>query len=78
MINTPKVKGRIIEKGTTIKALAKKRGLSAYQLGRKLNNLARMSLEEAEFLQNELGIPDQDFSLFFYSRSCETQQENTA
>lgn len=78
MVNTDKLRGLIVEKRTSIAALASSYGISAYQLGKKINNTAEMSLKEAEFLQRELGIPDDDFAIFFYSKSCKTQRLDTA
>ena len=65
MVDTLKLKGKIVERGTSIKELAKEFGISAYQFGRKINNLAEMSLREAEFLQQKLNIPDKEFGLFY-------------
>ena len=48
MVNTNKLKGRIVEQGLTIGSLAALIGISPSTLGRKIRNLSDMTLEEAE------------------------------
>jgi hypothetical protein len=65
MINTAKVKGRIVEKGLTIQAIAPKAGCSAYTMGRKIANEAPINLDEVIILANELEISEKEFAEFF-------------
>lgn len=72
MINTLKLKGRIIEKGQTIQSLAPKIPCTPYTLGQKIANETPMQIEEANTLANELDIKDNEIvEYFFYNRSCE-------
>lgn len=76
MPNQNKIKGRIVECGTTIGDLSKKMGLSAYQLGKKIAGTAPMTLTEANQIQEMLKISDSDFQEYFFcSGSCKMQQE---
>lgn len=71
MINTAKLRGRIVEKGRTIQSLAPKIPCSPYILGKKIANESPMQIEEALNLANELEIPDNEIvEYFFYGRSC--------
>lgn len=73
MINTLKLKGRIVEKGTTIQSLAHKIPCTPYTLGQKIANEAPMQIEEATTIANELEIPDNEITeYFFYNRSCKS------
>ena len=65
MINTAKIKGRIVEKGLTIQAIAPKIPCSAYTLGQKIGNESPMNLEEAMVLVEELNITKEEFAEFF-------------
>lgn len=65
MINSAKLRGRIIEKGFTIQSLAKKIPCSGYILGRKIANDAPMTLEEAIVISRELEIVKDEFAEFF-------------
>ena len=72
MINTLKLRGRIVEKGETIQSLAPKIPCTPYTLGQKIANEAPMQIEEATILANELDIADEEITeYFFYKRSCE-------
>lgn len=71
MINTAKVRGRIVEKGKTIQSLAPKIPCTPYTLGQKISNETPMHIEEAQVLINELEIPkDEITDYFFYEESC--------
>ena len=62
MINTLKLRGRIVEKGVTIQLLAPKIPCTPYTLGQKIANEAPMQIEEATILANELDIPDEEIT----------------
>lgn len=66
MINTSKLKGRIVEMKTTIGKIALEMNMSGYTLGRKINNESPMSLDEANQLQRILDIPDSEFKPYFF------------
>ncbi len=66
MVNTMKLKGRIVEKNTTIGKLAKKVGYSAYYLGRMISNKAEMPLKVSSILKQELDITNEELTDFFY------------
>lgn len=73
MINTAKLKGRIVEKGRTIQSLAPKIPCTPYTLGQKIANVKPMQIEEATILANELDIEDSEMvEYFFYNRSCKS------
>lgn len=65
MIDTAKIKGRIVEKEKTIQLIATKIPCSPYILGRKLANKAPINLEEIIVLCDELDITEKEFSEFF-------------
>lgn len=71
MINAAKIRGRIVEKGTTLQSLSRELDISAYTLGRKISGKSKMTLEEAEKLQRLLAIPDGEFEKYFFLQlSC--------
>jgi hypothetical protein len=71
MINTAKVKGRIVEKGKTIQSIAPKIPCSPYTLGQKISNETPMNLEEAMILSEELEITKEEFSEFFLNKKLQ-------
>lgn len=68
MVNTQKIKGRIVEKGKTIQAIAPKIPCSPYTLGQKIANESPMNLEEASILSEELDIKENEFAEFFLQK----------
>lgn len=71
MVNTAKIKGRIVEKGKTIQAIAPKIPCSAYTLGQKIANETPMNLEEVIVLCNELDITEGEFAEFFLQQKLQ-------
>lgn len=67
MVNTRKLKGRIMEQGQTINKIAAMMHMTPYTLGRKISNQSEMTLSEANDLQNILAITDREFKDFFYT-----------
>lgn len=65
MINSAKLKGRIVAEGLTIGYIAGKMEISAYTLGKKISNRAQTTLKEANTIQNILHIPDDEFRDYF-------------
>ena len=68
MVNTAKIKGRIVEKGKTIQAIAPKIPCSPYTLGQKIANETPINLEEVIVLCDELDITENEFSEFFLQK----------
>lgn len=75
MINTNKIKARMVELQLTQKDVAKSLGLAQPTVNQKINNIRPMDLDEAEKLSSLLNISPDEFSMyFFYNKSCATQQ----
>lgn len=70
MVNTAKIKGRIVEKGKTIQSIAPKIPCTPYTLGQKISNETPMHIEEAETLINELEIPINEIVEYFFCNIC--------
>ena len=66
MVNTRKLRGRIIEQGMNYEKIAEIMGISSCTFGKKIRNIARMDLVEAEFLMKILNIPKDEFFDYFY------------
>lgn len=66
MVNTNKIKGRIKEQDTTIRACAAAIGRTPYTLGQKISNKKPFTIHEVQALQALLEIPDEEFSLYFF------------
>lgn len=68
MINTVKIKSRMVELGLNQKKLAKEMGISQAAVNQKINNIRPMSLVEAERLSVILVIKTDEYAdYFFYS-----------
>ena len=66
MVNTKKIKARMIEKDKNIQKLAPKVGYTAYTLGRMISNKTAMTLDVSKVLMIELDILDEEIPDFFY------------
>lgn len=66
MVNSAKIKGRIVELRLTQSEVAKELGLAQPTVNQKINNLRPMDLEEAEKLSNILKISPEDFASYFF------------
>lgn len=66
MINSGKIKGRIVECGLTQKDVAKALHLATPTVCQKLNGSRPMTLEEAETLADILGIGNSEFGVYFF------------
>ncbi|MBR7164503.1 MAG: XRE family transcriptional regulator [Clostridia bacterium] len=66
MVNTNKLRGRIIEQGLTIGSLAPMIGISPSTLGRKIKNHADMTLGEVESIRCVLKIPPERVMEYFF------------
>ena len=67
MVNTKKIKARLVELGTTISHISGDMDMTPYTLGRKIGNQSDMTLNEANKLQKLLDIPDDDFNAYFFA-----------
>lgn len=66
MINTNKLKGRIVEMGFTQADGAKCLAIAQPTFSQKINNLRPMDLDEAEKLAEWLQIPVEDYGTYFF------------
>lgn len=66
MVNSNKLKGRIVELGLTQKDLAKALGIATTTISQKINNVRSMSLNEAFTIADILKIPDEQFREYFF------------
>lgn len=69
MVNSIEIKKRLIEIGRTMREMADFLDLSYPTVNMKVNNKRDMSLDEAEKIQEFLGIPDSEFRKFFFANS---------
>lgn len=74
MINTRKIKGRMVELGITQKDLSKAIGISQTAVCQKLSNKRPMNLKEAEEISKLLYIGNEEFSIYFFEN--EVAQSN--
>lgn len=68
MINTNKVRGRMVENGVTQQDAATYLGIAQATFSQKINNVRPMDLDEAEKLAEFLNITDIEFPLFFLAK----------
>ena len=66
MINTNKLKGRIVELGLTQKDIAKALGIVTPTVSQKINNVRGMDVKEAFIIAEVLNIPDEEFREYFF------------
>jgi hypothetical protein len=67
MVNTNKIKAKIVECGKTIGVLAKGVGLSPYTLGQQIRNKSDMRVSTITFLVDELLIPAAEIPNYFFA-----------
>lgn len=67
MVNTNKLRGRIVERGLTFAVLADMIGISSSTLGRKIRNVSDMTLEEVELIRDALDISPGKIMEYFFS-----------
>lgn len=68
MVNTPKIKGRIVELSLNQMEIAKSLGIAQPTLNQKINNIRPFKLDEVGALQKILKIPDSDFATYFFAQ----------
>lgn len=67
LVNSRKIKGRLVELGLTQKDVAKKIGVAQPTLNQKINNIRPMDLQEAEAIANLLEINPMEFAEYFFT-----------
>lgn len=78
MVNTNKVKARIVELGKNQGDVAKHLGLAQPTFSQKINNLRPLDLDEALTLAKFLSIPVQEYGTYFFYdgvAQCNTAEE---
>lgn len=78
MINTNKLKGRIIEAGYTQISLAEAVGMSVNALNAKINGRASFNCDEADALCSLLGIESSDEKVDIFLPSASHKWDNKA
>ncbi len=68
MINSAKIKGRMVELGITQADVARHLKLAQPTINQKINNIRPMDLDEAEELADLLQIEKGDFSAYFFTQ----------
>lgn len=67
MINSNKIKGRMVELGITQKDIARELRIAPPTVSQKINNVRPMDLNEAEILARMLRIDAEDFATYFFA-----------
>lgn len=67
MVNSRKIKARLIELGFTQKDLADVIGCRATSLNLKINNKRPMTLRDADRIGKFLSLSDQDYYYYFFA-----------
>ena len=66
MVNTRKLRAKIIEKGFTYAAISDLLGMSSCTFGKKIRNISDMTIAEAEQIANILCIPPSETLEYFF------------
>lgn len=66
MVNTRKIKARLVELGLSQKEAAKALGIAQPTVNQKINNVRPMDLDEAEKLANLLQLKSGEFQTYFF------------
>lgn len=67
MVNTRKIKSRLVELGLTQEDLAIALGLATCTVNQKINNIRPLKLSEATIIAKLLKIEDIDFKNYFFA-----------
>ncbi len=67
MVNSRKISQRIKESNLTQGKIAEQMNMAQSTFSQKINNVRSMDLVEAERLQQILGIPDNEFTAYFFA-----------
>ena len=68
LINSNKLKGRLVERGLTQKNVADVLGIAQPTVNQKINNIRPMDLNEAEKLAELLDIKPEEFQIYFFTQ----------
>lgn len=74
MINTSKLRAKMIENGFTYQTLAEILGLSACSLSRKIRNISDATLPETAQIMDILSIPKSEIVNYFFSEEFEDDE----
>ena len=66
MVNTRKLRAKIIEKGLTYAVLSDLLGISSCTFGKKMRNISEMTIAEAEQIISILDIPISETVDYFF------------
>jgi len=66
MVNTLKIKSRMVELGLTQKDISKTLNIATPTVSQKINNIRPMGLGEAEKLAQLLKIDNKEFPIYFF------------
>lgn len=66
MLNTLKIKSRMVELNLTQKDIAKMLRIATPTVSQKINNIRPMRLNEAEKLAELLKINNEEFAIYFF------------
>lgn len=69
--NANKLKGKITEKGYSVKTLASEVGLCETSLRRKINQKSEITIEESLKIKNKLNLSNQDYIDIFFGTQLE-------
>lgn len=69
--NANKLKGKITEKGYSVKTLASEVGLCETSLRRKINQKSEITIEESLKIKNKLNLSNQDYIDIFFGTKLE-------
>ena len=67
MVNSRKIKGRLVELGLTQKDVAEKIGVAQPTVNQKINNIRPMDLQEAEAIADLLKRSPREFVEYFFT-----------
>jgi len=70
LLNSKKLKGRLVEQGLTQKDAAKCLGIAPATLSQKINGVRPLYLHEAVKLADLLKIDDENFCSYFFCHTC--------
>lgn len=66
-VNINKLKGKIVEKGMNVEAVAERIGVDRSSLYRKLNNFEKITIGEARRMKDVLELSDEEANAIFFA-----------
>ena len=73
MINSKKVKGRLVELGLTQRDVSKIWNCALPTVSQKINQIRPITLQEADLLAKLLGLDEEEYYEFFLKMNCVAQ-----